>query len=221
MLLLCLAYINNNLKELQYFMHIFIKNMTFSQKKQHIKDYYLSHILIILFLFFTVGSLINAIFINPIDKTLLHISIVTNHISAYQATNLMHSITNHAPPPHGYTFTHSLISDLIEEDYTSFQRRQRFVTLVATREIDVIITDTENFKELSYRGYFMPIKKVTLNQKILDNATYNGFGLYLDQNPILLDVGIYSENLIIAFVINTTRLNNIYIVLDYFFAKNH
>lgn len=204
-----------------------LKTMNFREKREYIWEYYKIHIMVVLFLVFMFGSLINSWFINPPKKEYLQIA----WISGYETQEHMDALARH--------LTEQLVEDPEREEVliTSFtlsddasynnMMYQKLVAMVSSGQIDAFITDAEALKDMAAGGYFALLDETlaklaewnpTLSGHLTEQIVYadyfpdedapgeNGaYGLPLMNCALFKTLGFYEQELFLSITVNSNK----------------
>lgn len=155
------------------------KEMRFKEKAGHIWYYYKIHIFIAVFLIISAVSVINAVFIHPSPKLFAGISFYNIHISDTFSAELQAELTEKVVPEEENKQVRCSAFYEVESDVTvKVETMQRFETLLMAKEIDLIVADEEDFKELVYQGYIINLDEYLDSDYIAafdsENMLYKG-----------------------------------------------
>lgn len=137
------------------------EEMNFSEKMEHIWEYYKLHIGGALLGLLLVGSLLNIYLINPAPDVVLDVSFRMSqryYNSEYQETltnNLMDVVVNY---PDSETVSVELLPTDKDLDANMVMATEaKFMGKAEVQELDIFVMDEESFRYMLTEGYFMDI----------------------------------------------------------------
>lgn len=137
------------------------EEMNFSEKMEHIWEYYKLHIGGALLGLLLIGSLLNIYLINPAPDVVLDVSFRMSqryYNSEYQETltnNLMDVVVNY---PDSETVSVELLPTDKDLDANMVMATEaKFMGKAEVQELDIFVMDEESFRYMLTEGYFMDI----------------------------------------------------------------
>lgn len=134
------------------------KQMSLKKKIGHIWEYYRLHFFIAVFLIVSAVSIINAVFIHPAPKLYVGISFYGIHAADDFSQEVANYLTDTVvPKEENKEVRVSAFYDYDGDSTVKVDLWQRFETLLMAKELDILIADEEEFKELVYQGYIVEL----------------------------------------------------------------
>ena len=215
------------------------REMTFTEKRQYIWEYYKLEIFAAVIFLVLIGYMINILFVNPPKRDYLYIAWVGHQV--YQGNlneigeNLSVIVSN--PYREQVTVMSYAFADNPQMDSAL---QQRFFAMLQTGSIDLFLTTQQGVQELAEGELSRPIHEVmtyvsainpTLYHQVsnqlltitfeIDEYTYTDvMAVPLANTPFFEYLGIMSEDLYIAVVINTQNFDRIAKALEAIFQWN-
>lgn len=209
-----------------------LKNLTFQQKMQYFKDYYLKKVIVALIVIIALASIINETVFNRSD-CLLSIAC----IDEYQIMNsdeLTEELSNHIEIEDKNDYFN--ISSYSLDDYNS---NMAFLTHSTAGSIDIYIGSSEFFEAKAELGLFSDLSEILpeelyeqLSDKLVEGRTaetdidgnvtsygeYIPYGIDLSDNEIYKEYGGIGENPILAISVNSSNIDHAIEILTYLFG---
>ena len=215
------------------------REMTFTEKRQYIWEYYKLQIFAAALLIFLIGYLINHIFINPPKTDYLYIAWVGEQTAPSILTDIGESLSIIVNNPyresvsvHSYAFTDNPQIDSMTQ--------QRFFAMLQVGSIDLFLTPHQGVIELAESELSRPMNEVmqyvaTINPELyrqvteqlaiitfeLDGYTYTeAMAVSLANTPFFEYLNINANDIYLAVVINTQNFDRIAKALEAIFQWN-
>lgn len=199
------------------------KKLSFGKKVEYIWDYYkwyfISGILCILILLWALNHYI----LNPPPGTYTGIAFFDISVTDDEITSLRTSLTNATVPEEENKIVNCVAYYAVEDD-PLFEDAllQRLETMLLAKEIDIIIAEEENFKQLSYDGYIVNIDEALSAEELkpfetknelfyntnAQDSTLRPYGIKVNNSEYLKNISGFKnskENIYLGFIRFNTR----------------
>jgi len=208
-----------------------LKELSTKEKSEYIWEYYRIHIIAFIFACVLIGSLVNALWLNPEKAMYFQITFY----GGFADSDTLDSFSTHLEealmtPEERETM--QIASTLLMVDSVDPQiemaNRQRFVVMLAAREIDLLVISQENLITMAPDGFFLPLNEVLpdnitqMSDKLIfaqgEYGTESAYGIILDNNRLLESHGLFTQGKSLAVMINTQRSEAVMNVIEYIFG---
>ena len=202
-----------------------LKEMNFTEKRQYIWEYYKLQIFIFGIFVFIAGSLINS-WLNPPKRDYLYISWQGGIISMDSLNMLGDRLSIIVEDPEQYIVTVRSY-ELTGEPQMDQAIITRFHAMLSVGEIHAVITSSEAVREFAEFGIIIPITEVLAElEKLCRDAhgivadrvfsftfisyhdgtvTSDAMAIDISGAPLLEELGLISNNIFLAAIVNTDR----------------
>jgi len=217
-----------------------LREMTFTEKRQYIWEYYKLHMFGFLIVAFLVGSLLNAWIFNPRPRDYLYIVWMGERVSVDQLSMLSEHLRVIVDEPERETVTvasYAITGDLQIDSAL----RTRFIALFQVGSLDVFLSTRDGLLEdILPDGFIQPVTEIMyvlsninptlyalLSERLLtvtffegiEGLEYEDFGaISMAGSPLLESAGIDTNDLYLSVVITSANHNRIARALEVFFA---
>lgn len=175
------------------------KEMTWAQKREHIKEYYRMPILLGLVGLFILGWCLNHYVINPPKKPSVNITFHSIEIDGVAAVQLGKSLKEPFPELFDKKHEVEVITNQVgldsmgngEDEYAS---AMKMLAMMTAKSIDLVIGDSLAMQADAYNSYLMPLTDVFTEEE-LDRIRELGY-VQEDADSCIIEVGPgdYDEN---------------------------
>jgi len=220
--------------------HAKLREMTFTEKRQYIWEYYKLHIFGFLIFAFLVGSLLNAWIFNPRPQEYLYVVWMSGRVSIEQLSTLSEELNVIVEDPEREIVavaSYALTGDIQIDSAL----RTRFIALFQIGSLDVFMSTREGLlEEILPEGFIQPVNEIMyelsninptlyaqLSERLLTVTFFEGveglelkdFGaISMTGSPLLESVGINTNDLYLSMVITSSNYHRIAKALEVFFA---
>lgn len=213
-----------------------LKQLSFKKKIEYIWEYYKLWILSITISLIFIISIVITITKNSSENSILYAAFLNTTLSSEENTSLDEDFIKYI----GLTDTSKYLTldltmniDRESNDLYSMNSNQKLVALIATTEIDVIISDEDNFLSLVSNGGYHDLEKILptdMLEKYSSSLYYTSsqednkehpYGIYLQDSTVLKNDSIYPENVVPVFGIpaNITDTKTAVLFLEFLLNK--
>ena len=150
-----------------------LRKMTFKEKIKYIWEYYRIHIVVLVIIFSVIGSLINVWFINPPAEPVLTIAWSSGFIMDEQLRDL-EDILAEQLADEAENESVDVISLLTGGDDPQMHMAYvtRLMAMVAARQIDIFVLDSEMLTDHSNSGLIQPMESILSEIQAANPAVY-------------------------------------------------
>lgn len=208
-----------------------LKNLTWKQKMQYFKDYYMKKVILALIIVIAATSIINETIINRSD-CVLYIACIDEYM-INRSEELTETLTDYIQIEDKNDYVNVSYYNL--DDYNT---NMAFVTHSTTGSIDLFIASSDFFEEKAALGMFADLSEVLpkelyeqLSDKIIEGRTtetdvdgniisygeYTPYGIDLSGNEKYTEYEGIGEAPILCISVNTENMDNIIKALTYLF----
>jgi len=198
--------------------HSKLKEMSTKEKVEYIWEYYKIHIIAFVFVCVFIGSIINTFWINPQKATYFQIAFYGGFVDSVTLDSFsMHLEESLMTPEERETMQIAGVALMVDSEDAQIEmaNRQRFVVMLAAREIDLLVISHEGLISLAPDGIFLPLNEILpdsmtqMSDKfILAPSEYgveSAYGIMLDNNRLFESYGLFTQGKSLAVMINTQR----------------
>jgi hypothetical protein len=207
-----------------------IKGLTRKKKVQYIWDYYKIHIMAIIIVLFSIIGFIHGQItkINyEFNLTIIGISSGADKIEKFQETLTSIVIKNGTEKQSARIEIMPVDSLMDGKTQSSTQYVQKFIAEVSASVIDLLIMDKSDYEAYQKQGVFLKLDNVqgmdlshAKNDK-LERASDKGvYGIKLQDNKILTDFGVETENMILCIPANTKQMDKAILAAKWIIGNN-
>ena len=218
-----------------------MRQMTFTEKRQYIWEYYKVQIFTFIFVAFLLGSLINVWFINPPKREYLYLAWLSNNlITSTQLNHLGENLNIIVPESYHEEIRITSYTFISDNPDHNIALQTRFFALLQTGAIDILFTEKEALGPVAASGLTRPVHDVMAEVSALNPELYqlvterlvtvtfvlddeaqteitDVMGISLDGAPLFEYLRIPTDDLYIAVVINTNKFDRIAAALEIIF----
>lgn len=188
-----------------------LKELPLKKKIEYIWEYYKLWILGIAFLLVFIISIITTIINNPSEDSILYAAFLNTTLTSKEDTSLDENFIKHLgleDTDKYLTLDLSMFIDRESNDLYSMNSNQKLVALIAAAEIDVIVSDENNFLSLAQGGGYYNLEEILSTEliekysssfyytKSEEDGKEHPYGISLHDNSIIKKDGIYPDNMI-------------------------
>jgi maltose-binding protein MalE len=196
--------------------------MSFKQKLEYFWDYYKIHtiaaVLLLIFIFALGQQFANK------KECILYVNLLGKTINTAKLTDLNQEVEK------------ILIKEPKKEVIIKFQQMnektigessEKIMVMVTAGDLDIIITDKDQFMKMAHQGFFKPLEDIkeieNLKKKGLSlvEAEYNGkdslYGIDIENNEKLIKSGYDTKNKVMAVVSTSKRERKVVEFIDWIF----
>jgi len=198
-----------------------LKKMTFHEKRQHIWEYYKIHMLLVVTVIFFIFGM-TQVALNPPKREFVYIAWLGPTIETSTLNALGESLSPLLENPQRQRISVTSYTETSDETVNQAMR-QRFVMLLHTASMDLIITTRIGMEELHEMEWLRPLEGVFARMPCggenLTKVEFDGRpkGISLAQSNMFNELGFETDNLYIMAVMNTNKLAQIALVLEEIF----
>jgi len=213
------------------------KELTMKKKIEHIKEYYTIHIISVIVGIIVIYSLLNIWVINPAKSSSVNLTFVGQVVDYEKVDQLKAELNENFPE---YTNDkETILVDKINfgdgsDPNVLMAMQTRLTASIQTRDIDIIIADSDFIRQYGEMGTFMDLEQVFTKEKF-ENIPFDKMELSIiekdiDDNVEVLDPHyygidissieklnelVYGDDVVAAIVVNSDRLEETKKVLEY------
>ncbi|MGV8982625.1 hypothetical protein [Clostridium sp.] len=207
-----------------------IKGLTRKKKVQYIWDYYKIHIIVTIVALFSIISFIHGQ-ITKIDYefnlTIIGVNSSVNKIEQFQET-LTPIVIKNGTEKQSARIEIMPVDSLMEgKTESSTQYVQKFIAEVSAKVIDLVIMNKSDYEAYQQQGMFLKLDNVQgmnlshVKVDKLERASDEGvYGINLQDNKILADFGVKTENMILAIPANTKQMDKAILAVKWIIGDN-
>ena len=201
--------------------------MSFTEKRQYIWEYYKLHIIVIVFVVFIAGSLLNTLVFNPPRQDYLYFVWIGPPVTTFVLDDFAEELNKIVENPDRYAVrsSHQNFEGLDPQMVMGLQAR--FVAQLQRRSLDIFMITKEELYYLSSNGLVLPIKsfmnsleennpsvhdfmakrliEITFFHVVYELTITDYMAVSLDGVSFFDKFDIETDNLYLAVVINTER----------------
>lgn len=193
-----------------------LKDMTMKEKLQYFNDYYKNKTLIAIIVLVALVSIIYTVF-SAKPETILYAVIINDSLDEDKKNELTSDFAAKAQidldSKEIIVDSSFFISD--ENPSASMASEQKLMVYTSAQDIDVIITDEEQFKHYQSQGFFDDLSEhlpTDLYSKLGDSFylvndvkddSINAYGIYLDRSKVYKEAGSVIEKPVIGILANS------------------
>ena len=224
------------LKNLKIFFateHSKLKEMSTKEKVEYIWEYYKIHIIAFMFACVFIISIINTLWFNPQKEMYFQITFY----GGFADSDIIDSICMHLEkalmtPEERETMqiAGTVLMVDSEDPQVEMANRQRFVVMLAAREIDLLVISKEDLITLAPEGFFLPLNELLpdnitqMSEKLIfahsEYGVESAYGIMLDNNRLFEGHGLITQGKSLAVMINTQRNDAVRNGIEYIFADS-
>lgn len=208
-----------------------LKDMTFNEKLGYINDYYKYKIITVIVAVILVSSLAYTI-LTPKPEAVFSAAIINDYLDKQPKNNLTTDFGKYLgiSEKQKVLFDDSyLISEANSVINAASATTQKLASYVQAAQIDVIIADEDDFKQLANLGYFLNIEdilpadlKSTFKDKLYfatteDDRTEKAYGIKITDSKKYQALGSVIKNPVVGVVANTKYKDNTILFLKYLY----
>jgi len=196
-----------------------LKDMSTKEKVEYIWGYYKIHIVVFIFVCVLIGSLVNTIWLNPQKAIYLQITFHSGFVDPDTIDSFYLHLEEALMTPEKREIMQIAGVALMlgaGDPQIEMANSQRFVVMLAAREIDLLVISREELMTLAPEGFFLPLNEILLdnmltqmsNKLIFAQDEYgveSAYGIALDNNRLLENYGLFTQGQSLAVMINTQR----------------
>lgn len=217
------------------------KKLSTKKKIEHIKEYYTIHIVSVIIGIIVIYSFVNIWVINPVKKPFVNITFLGQVVDHEKVDQLERELIEKFPQ-----YTNDKETILVDglsfgdgkDPNVTMAMQTRLSAGIQTKEIDIIVADSEVIKQYGEMGTFMDLEKVFTKEELkkidYDKVKFSEIeNLEDDQVKVLepryygIDISsieklnklIEGDNVVAAIVANSDRLQETKEVLNYFLTQ--
>lgn len=209
-----------------------LSEMTIKEKLDYIWEYYKYPIVGIIFVAALVGSIINNVFINPPKNVFAHMVFYNDYVSEETSDGFSDKLTEHLitdKEEEQILITYLMISQ--DDLQASIAMSQKFVAMIASKEIDLIISERSDFEIMCTQGYFLELNKVLSPKELagysdrLMTGTIDGeegsyvYGIRMDDNPLFDEFRLRTDDRVLSIIASSDRVENASAAIRYIFEE--
>ena len=216
-----------------------LREMSFTDKRQYIWEYYKIHIIAFVLVVFFVGSLVNTWFINPPARDYLYIAWVGLDVPSEMLNSIGDALVATVDNPDRQQVT-VMSYALTNNPSLDSAMQQRFAAMLQTGAIDLFMTPYEGITDLAESGFSRPVREVmgyvaainpmlyrqvsqqlvTITFDLDGTVSTDVMGISLADTPLFDYLNINASNLYFAVVANTQNFDRIANALEVIFQWN-
>ncbi|MCL2499538.1 MAG: hypothetical protein FWE90_04280 [Defluviitaleaceae bacterium] len=204
-----------------------LSRMTFHEKRLHIWEYYKIHMLVACVIIVVLFSIVNRV-LNPPKVDFLYISWLGTQVDPALLVGLSERLETIVYNPERQQVTVLSYAATADHAFNSAMQT-RLAARVRVGDVDIILTSQAGLAELDNAGgWLRPADDVLDELKISDLSLYERLDIYviggrpmginLAGSPLLGETGINTDDLYLAVVSNTVRVENIVLALRELFG---
>ena len=211
-----------------------LKDMSTKEKVEYVWEYYKIHIIAFVFACVIIGNILNTLWFNPQKEMFLQITFYDGFIDS----DTLDSFSAHLEealmtPEERETMRVTGVDLMINsgEPQVEMAGRQRFIVMMAAREIDLLVISQEELVTLAPEGLLLPLHEIMSNSMIAqmsDKLIYAHdeygvelvYGIMLDNNRLFESYGLFTQGKSLAVIINTQRNEAVRNSIEYIFEHS-
>ena len=215
-----------------------LSQMNFTEIRQYIWEYYKLHIFGIAALIFFTGSFLNVMIFNPPRQEYIYIAWLGPPVAQEMLDELSEELDVIVENPDRYIVRVSGYNTVGLEPQVAMALQTRFAAQLQIGNLDLFILTRSELHSFSSNGFIMPMYRFMYVLNEVSSATYDlmserliRVAFYSDEDepivdfmgasmygvPLFENIGIRTDNMYLAVVINSTRLERIIRVLEVMF----
>jgi len=141
------------------------KNMSLGEKIEHIWEYYKPHIFIPIFVIFAACSLFNSIVLHPLPDLYAGVAVYGSFIDDEKINDLIIKVSDLAVPEQlNEEVRFNCFYESESDSTVGVYMGDKFNMLLIAKELDIIISDKDNFHDLVYNGYIVNIDEIVSDE---------------------------------------------------------
>lgn len=207
-----------------------ISDMSFKEKVDYFKMYYLKIVIFVVCIASILGYLIHQTLAPRADE-LLNIAVINDYFDQEKVKDFVSDLDTHFkvdPDKEKITFDYSYYISDTDMSQSTLSSIQKLSTYVSAKQIDVIITDETCFKSLMEDGYLISLSELlpadmyteladryfsgaTRDEDLKGNITYGeqaAYGIYIDDSEIYRNSGTSIEKPVLGVISNSPNKDN-------------
>lgn len=186
-----------------------LKNMTFKEKLEYIWDYYHIHIISGVIIIIMSFSLLNALVFNPPADIYAGVVFYNEYLDSTISDKLIYEFDEtYVNPEDNLNLFITTLDTTTENMELTVANQQKYVLMLAAKEIDVMVTNPETFEELKIQPSFINLEEVFPKDELEKyNVIYSDVSIDGEKiEPYIC--GIEKDGYTMGIVINTPRLEH-------------
>lgn len=187
-----------------------LKNMSKREKFEYIWEYYHIHIISGIIILVITFSFLNTLVFNPPADTYAGVVLFNQYMDIAIADEISNEFNNtYIAEDLNQQFNLTSLITTTDDVQVSMANQQKFTLMLATQEIDVLITTKESFEELKNQQIFLNLETVFSKEEL---SKFNTMEHNISPDGELVDTpyicGIENKGYYMGIVLSTSKIEN-------------